>query len=61
MENLATIGRERIDMASLASMMHITYKSLMRMKYRMLHKNGYYSWEGFFADYILTEFEKELL
>lgn len=61
LENLATIGREDITMASLSKMMGITYKSLMRMKYNAMRKNGYKSWEGFYADFILKEFVEDLL
>lgn len=60
MESMATIGREDISMPALASMLHITYKSLMRTKYNAMRRNGYRSWEGFFADYILTEFVESL-
>lgn len=61
LENLATIGREDIHMDSLAQMMGITYKSLMRMKYNAMRKNGYKSWEGFYADFILKEFVEDLV
>lgn len=61
LENLVTIGREDMRMDSLAKRMGITYKSLMRMKYNAMRKNGYKSWEGFYADFILKEFVEDLV
>lgn len=60
LESIATIGRQDISMSMLADRMHITYKSLMRMRSQIVMRNGYYSFEALLCDYILDDFQDTL-